>query len=100
MVKHLVFWKLKKKALGKSRAENAQLITEKLQSLNGKIPGLLSLEVGLDFSQNKTSADIALSCTFANQEGLGKYLAHPEHQAIVPFIVKVTRELRVVDYQI
>ncbi len=100
MVKHIVFWKLRKSALGKSKAENAELIKEKLEALNGRIPGLLSLEVGFDFSQTKDSADIAAYCTFANRDDLDKYLMHPEHEAVVPFIVKVTNELRVADYEI
>jgi hypothetical protein len=100
VVKHIVFWKLKKSALGRSKAENAQLIKEKLEALNGRIPGLLSLEVGLDFSQTKSSADVAAYCTFANREDLGNYLVHPEHEAVVPFIVKVSGELRVADYEV
>jgi hypothetical protein len=99
MVKHIVFWKLKDKALGKSKTENARLIKEKLEALNGRIPGLLSLEVGFDFSQTHDSADIALCSTFANREDLDAYMEHPEHTAIIPFIVKTTKELRVADYQ-
>ena len=100
MVKHIVFWKLRKKALGKSREENAQMIKEKLEALNGRIPGLLSLEIGIDFSKTSSSADVALSCTFASREDLDKYMVHPEHRAVVPFIMKAAKELRVADYEI
>jgi hypothetical protein len=100
VVKHIVFWRLKKKALGKTREENAKLIKDKLEALNGRIPGLLSLEVGFDFSKTKTSVDVAAYCTFANREDLGNYLAHPDHEAVVPFLVKVASELRVADYEI
>ena len=100
MVKHIVFWKLKKKALSRSKADNAQLIKEKLEALNGRIPGLLSLEVGFDFSKTGSSADVALNCTFANREDLDNYLAYPEHMAVVPFIVKTVKEMRVADYEI
>jgi hypothetical protein len=100
VVKHIVLWKLRKSALGKSKAENAKLIKEKLEALNGKIPGLLSLEVGFDFSKTRSSADIAAYCTFANREDLDNYQIHPEHKAVMPFIVKVAGELRVADYEI
>jgi uncharacterized lipoprotein YehR (DUF1307 family) len=100
VVKHIVFWKLKKKALGKRREENANLIKEKLEALNGRIPGLLSLEIGIDFSKSGNSADIALHSTFASREDFKTYLEHPEHTAVVPFIIRTTRELRVVDYEI
>ena len=46
MIKHLVFWKLKSEALGKTKQENAVLIKEKLEALDGKISGLISIEVG------------------------------------------------------
>lgn len=100
MIKHIVFWKLKKSALGGSREENAKLIKEKLEALNGRIPGLLSLEVGIDFSKTKISADVVAYCTFANREHLDNYLNHPDHTAVVPFIVKVNSEFRVADYEI
>ena len=100
MVKHLVFWKLKNKALGKSKEENARLIKEKLEALNGRIPGLLSLEIGIDFSKTRSSVDIALTSTFANREDLENYLVHPEHRAVVPFIMKTAKEFRVADYEI
>ena len=100
VVKHIVFWTLKKKALGKSKAENARLIKEKLEALNGRIPGLLSLEVGFDFSKTGKSADIALNCTFANREDLGNYLVHPEHEAVVPYIMKTVKKFRMADYEV
>lgn len=100
MVKHIVFWKLKKKALGKTATENAQLIKEKLEALNGKIPSLLSLEVGFDFSKTRESVDIVAYCTFATRNDVDSYLAHPAHEAVVPFLVKVTSELRYADYEV
>ena len=100
MIKHLVLWKLKKKALGHSKAENAQLIKEKLEALGGRIPGLISLEVGIDFSQSRESADVAAFCTFANRQDLDNYYAHPEHEAVVPFLARVAAELRYADYEI
>lgn len=99
MVKHIVFWKLRKSALGKSKAENATLIKEKLEALNGRIPGLLSLEVGIDFSKTRNSADIAAYCTFANRDDIDKYQTHPEHMAVIPLIMKTASEFRMVDYE-
>ncbi|MDR2938413.1 MAG: Dabb family protein, partial [Prevotellaceae bacterium] len=57
MVKHIVTWKLKEAAAGSDKASNAQLAKEKLEALNGKIPGLLKLEVGIDFMHGETSGD-------------------------------------------
>ncbi len=99
MIKHIVFFRLKDSAGGRTAAENARLIQEKLQALAGVIPGLLRIEVGIDFSRSETSSDIALYSELENRAALGTYQAHPAHQAILPLIVEARSERRVVDYE-
>lgn len=99
MIKHIVTWKLKDTAHGNDRATNARLTKEKLESLRGKIPGLLQIEVGLDFSATAASADAVLYSEFASREALAAYQVHPLHQAIVPFVAEAASERRVVDYE-
>ena len=48
MIRHLVMWQLAESAEGKSKQENAQIVKESLESLAGKIDGLLSIEVGVN----------------------------------------------------
>ena len=98
MIKHIVTWKLKDTAHGNDRATNARLTKEKLESLRGRIPGLLCIEVGLDFSATAASGDAVLYSEFASREALAVYQAHPLHQAIVPFVAEAASERRVVDY--
>ncbi len=100
MVKHIVMWKLKDQARGNVKRVNAKLIKEKLESLNGKIPGLLKLEVGIDFSNSEESRDIVLYSEFESKDDLKNYQNHPEHKAIMPFICEARDERRVVDYKI
>lgn len=100
MIKHIVMWKLKERALGNKKEKNALLIKEKLEALNGKIPGLLKLEVGIDFSQTPDSSDIVLYSEFESREALNNYQSHPEHKAIIPFVSEAREERRVVDYEI
>jgi hypothetical protein len=99
MIKHIVLWRLKESAHGNDKATNARLIKEKLEKLNGKIPGMLALEVGLDFSASDTSADLVLYSEFASREALDGYHHHPEHVAVMPFILEARSERRVVDYE-
>ncbi len=99
MVKHIVIWKLKEEAHGNSGRENARIIKEMLESLNGKIPGLLRMEVGIDFSATDTSGDIVLYSEFDSRASLDAYQAHPEHRAAMPFIMEARSERRVVDYE-
>ena len=100
MVRHIVMWKLKDEAHGNTKAENARLFREKLEALNGKIDVLVNLEVGLDFSASENSADVVLYSEFATREDLAAYQGHPEHKAVVPFILEACSERRVVDYEV
>ncbi len=100
MIKHLVFWRLKDHAHGNDRATNARLIKQKLEGLRGRIPGLLLIEVGIDFVAGDASSHIALYSEFASKEALVGYQVHPEHKAIVPFVAEAAAERRMVDYEV
>ncbi|RLU01248.1 Dabb family protein [Ketobacter sp.] len=99
MIKHIVMWKLLEQAEGNSKAHNAQLAKAKLEALNGKVPGLLKLEVGIDFSATETSMDLLLYSEFEDRAALQRYQQHPEHVAVFPFMQAIRSERRVVDYE-
>ena len=99
MVKHLVLWRLKKMAHGKSAAENARAIKEKLEGLRGRVPGLLCIEVGIDLSRTDNSSNVALYSEFESRAALDAYQAHPEHKAVMPFILEARSERRLIDYE-
>lgn len=100
MVKHIVFWKLKDRAHGKSRQENAEMIKSMLENLNGKIPGMISLEVGFDFSASESSADIVLYSEFEDRKALADYQGHPLHEEVKPYVLEARSERRVADYEV
>lgn len=101
MIKHIVIWKLKEHAEGKSKQENAQQLKSDLEKLNGIIPGLIHLEVGINInSQGDDDADVILYSEFENAGALEKYYPHPEHMKIVPFAQSIRSERRVIDYKI
>ncbi len=100
MIKHIVMWRLKERADGNNKDTNAKLIKEKLESLNGKIPSMLKLEVGISFSEAKDSFDVVLYSEFKSKDDLNNYQNHPAHKAIMPFIGEVRDERRVVDYEV
>ena len=99
MVKHIVVWRLKASAHGHTRTENARIIKQRLESLSGVIPGLLKIEVGIDFGKTEQSCDIALYSEFDSREALRLYQEHPAHQAAVQFIREARDERYVVDYE-
>lgn len=98
MIKHIVLWTLKDHAEGKSKAENAALAKQYLEALNGKIPGTIKIEVGIDISQSSDSADLLLYSEFESQQALKDYHQHPEHQKLIPFMQAIRLERRLVDY--
>ncbi|HVO76793.1 MAG TPA: Dabb family protein [Candidatus Bathyarchaeia archaeon] len=99
MVKHIVLWRLKSSAHGNSRAENARIVKQKLESLRGVIPGLLKIEVGIDFGKTGESCDVALYSEFESRDALRLYQEHPAHKAAVQFIREAREERYVVDYE-
>ncbi len=100
MIKHIVIWRLKEHAEGADKMTNAQKIKRDLEALNGRIPGLIKLEIGLDFSCGEFSGDIILYSELASKQALADYQVHPEHKAAGTFVVACTAERRVVDYEI
>lgn len=99
MVKHIVMWRLHDEVDGIGKAEAAAQIKEALEALQGRIPGLNHIEVGIDFDRGVQAADIVLCSELESREALAAYQAHPLHQAVVPLVKKHARERIVVDYE-
>ena len=81
------------------KAANALKLKHLLEGLNGRIPGLLKLEVGIDFSQENESSDVVLYSEFESRQALDAYQVHPAHAEVVPFVKSIRAERRVVDYE-
>jgi hypothetical protein len=99
MIKHIVLWKLKENADGKTRQENALELKAALESLKGKVAEIHALEVGLNFNPADTASDLSLYSEFKTREDLEKYQKHPEHLKVVELVKKVTQERRISDYE-
>jgi len=95
-----VFWRLNESAYGNDKQTNAQILKGKLLAMQGKVNGLLIVEVGFDFSNEKKSCDVVLYSEFENHESLHQYQIHPNHEDIKKWLSEVRYERRVVDYEI
>ncbi len=95
MIVHIVMFAFKEE----SKQANLQQAKTMLDGLVGKVPSLLSMEVGLDFMQSERSFDLVLTSTFDDKEGLSAYATHPAHLEVVDFIKEVTEMAKVVDYE-
>jgi hypothetical protein len=78
LIKHIVMWKLRG-ATREERAANAARLVASFESLRGRVPGLLHLEMGVDCSGVDYACDVVLYSEFASQAALAAYAAHPEH---------------------
>ncbi len=95
MVRHIVMFWLKDKS--PAVAEEA---AQKLRSMNGKIEGLLSLEVGADSLHSERSCDLCLNTVFDSMESLERYRTHPVHLPVQAHMHKVRESSYSADYVI
>jgi hypothetical protein len=99
MLKHIVMWKLKENADGKSKDEIAKTIIERIGRFKG-MPGMGALEVGIDINRSASAFDLALYSEFESVEALDSYQNNPDHIVVRDYIQKVTENRIVVDYEI
>jgi len=95
MITHIVLFKL----TDPSQA-NVTAVQEILASMQGKIPQLQHLEVGVDLVRSERSYDLALVTRFTSLADLTAYQVHPYHaETVVPFVKKAVISSVTVDYE-
>lgn len=78
MIRHIVMWNLAGDS-PEAKQRNIELLRRSFHSLNGRIPGLRHLEIGVDNSGVDYACDVVLYSEFDSQEALDAYAIHPEH---------------------
>ncbi len=78
MVKHIVLFKLKDNS-----PENCLKAKEILLSMEGNVPQLRSIEVGVDYLHSDRSYDLALIVTVDSKAALESYQQDPYHCSVV-----------------
>lgn len=94
MITHIVFFKLKDQTSAKAKEARNVLL-----AMDGKIPQLRHLEVGIDVVRSERSYDLALITKFDSLEDLAAYQAHPVHQDVVQYIRSAAESSVTVDYE-
>ena len=94
MIKHIVCFKLKDNS-----EANCLKTKEILLSMEGKVPTLRGIEVGVDFLHSDRSYDIILQVLLDSPEALEEYQNDPYHCGVVKKHMHAVREASVaVDY--
>lgn len=91
MITHVVLFKLKDPS-------NIQKTREVLLGMDGKIPQIRDLEVGVDVVRSQRSYDLALITRFDSMEDLQAYQVHPVHVEVLNYITSVRESVVAVDY--
>ena len=97
MVKHIVMWNVRGKT-PEEKTESASLVKQAFEELNGKIPGMLMLEIGIDVSRIDYACDVVLYSEFESRESLAAYAVHPEHLRVRDALAGVRIDRYQVDY--
>lgn len=98
MVKHIILWQLKDEFSEDEKLTIKAGIKEGLESLKGKIPGLLDIHVQTEYLASST-AEVMLDSTFESEEALRGYSTHPEHVKIADAKVRpYTKNRSCLDY--
>jgi hypothetical protein len=95
MITHIVFFKLIDQS-----PDNIAEARQKLLSMDGKIPQLRHLEVGVDIVRSERSHDLALVTKFDSLADLQAYQVHPYHAGeVVPYVRASSSSILAVDYE-
>lgn len=91
MYSHIVMFRL-------HDPDRAAEAAEMLETLEGNVPSLLHIEVGVDDSPQERSSHLCLITRFADREGYTEYHHHPFHQDLLKRFVPLVAEARKVDW--
>ena len=100
MIRHVVMWKFKDEAEGKSRMENMEWVREHLYALVPVIPEIKRMEIGFDVKHTDMSMDLMLLTEFDSMETLAAYAEHPAHLAVSKYVCSVIETRVVLDCEI
>lgn len=96
MIKHIVCYKLKDSS--RSAAEKARQV---LLSMEGRVPQIRSINVGVDLIRSERSYDLVLEVVLDDLDALEAYQENPYHKGTVKPFMHNARESSVsVDYLI
>lgn len=91
-------WRIKDDCEGNDKRATALLLKEELESMDGKIDGLRTIEVGINVNTSPAAYDLVLITEHSTLRDLEFYQEHPVHLAVAALIKAATKERVVVDY--
>jgi hypothetical protein len=77
-IRHVVMWRVRGATPGERHAHAAR-VCDALLSMQGQVPGMARLQVGLDVSGVDYACDVVLLADFDDDQALAGYADHPAH---------------------
>jgi hypothetical protein len=84
---------------GMSKKATQLKMQEKLESLKGKIEGLVSLQVGMNHNGSPDAYDVCLITEHRSWKDLQHYQDHPLHKEVAAFVGTVRKTRAVTDFE-
>jgi hypothetical protein len=79
-------------------AERVQAILTELRAMRGKVPGILDLNVGANFTSRANGYNYGLMVILEDKAALAAYASHPVHVAVATKI-RENAEAMALDYE-
>ena len=99
MVRHIIIWNLRDDLSPEEKRSKAAEIKQKLEALNGVIPGLKELHVYTELLSSSTG-DIMLDVLFMSEQALSSYQTDPRHLEAAGIVRSVTSVRSCADLEI
>ena len=97
MVKHIILWKLKESLNEEEKTAARAEAKRRLEALNGKIDGMISLKVVTDRLPS-SNADMMLDSEFETVEALAGYQTNPLHVEAATYVRSVVEARLSLDF--
>ena len=96
-IEHILLLRWKEDA-SQEAIDNAMV---EARTLKDKIPGIVDMSCGLNFSERSKGYTHGVVMRFRNRAALDAYYPHPEHQRVVQkFINPIRADAVIVDYEV
>lgn len=98
LIKHIVMWNVRGDTPEEKRVA-ALDIKLRFENLRDQIPGLITMEIGIDQSAVSYACDVVLYSEFADAKSLAAYAEHPAHLQVRDELKDIRTARYQVDYQ-
>lgn len=96
MIEHIVLIKLKPES-----EDKIDQISEALRALKGKIPEIVEISAGRNFSARHQGFQMGLRSLFKSKEDLETYASHPAHvEVLEKMIAPAKADVIALDYEV